>query len=273
MNFGRFKKTDLLFCLVILSGLLFSQIALAGLSVAPLSMKLEASSGENASAILNIRNTGEEEIDINVQIVDWWRTPEGNLQFMTPGSRDRSCADWLIYSPTSLTIQPRERERVSIELEVPEGVGGDHWAMLLVTENPKAVDEEEQEVSTRVTVNYAVKILQKDPSNNQKTAKITNIEPLSVKPLKLAVTYKNTGPTHLRTTGRVEIRNLQGETVRTYQIDQFPTLPGEKHLLDIGGSDNNYENLEPGTYYAIVIMDFGGDHLIQGGLPIQIPES
>ena len=263
------KRYIILLILAIISGLFYAQTAQARLSVAPLSMKLDASSGENASANITVSNTGEEQIDVNIQIVDWWRTPEGNLQFMMPGARDRSCANWLIYSPSSLSIGPGERESVSIELEVPPEVSGDHWAMLLVTEKPKPVDEDGESVSTRVTVNYAIKILQKDPNNNWKNASITNIELIDVNPVKLAVNYKNTGPAHLRSSGRIEIRDLQGETIWKHEIDQFPTLPGEERLINIESPEDG-ESLKPGTYYAIILMDFGGDHLIQGGLPIEV---
>jgi len=272
--FSNSKKINIL-CfglLIVVAIFFFSQIVNARLSVDSLNIKLKASSGESVSSTLTISNTGDEVIEVNVGIADWWRTPEGNLQLMAPGSRERSCAEWILYSPSSLSIEPGEGEEVSLEIDVPEKAKGDHWAMLLVTEQPKSVEQEDQQVSTRVTVNYAIKVLQQDPNTNEKNAKITNLQVNSVNPLNLSIYYKNTGQTHLQTTGRVEIRDLQGETVKKLEIEKFPTLPSEKHIISVKGSEQS-EELPSGTYYAIVIMDFGGDHLIQGGLPIQIPDS
>lgn len=275
MRFYEFGRKVFLVSLVVF--LFFPSItSQARLAVTPLSMKLQATPGETAISTLTLRNTGQEDATVNLQVVDWWRTPEGNLQFQPPATRERSCADWLIYSPSSLTIPPDEEREVTIELEVPESASGDHWAMLLVTEEPKPA-EEDQPVATQVTVNYAVKLLQQDPTTTKKEARISNIEEIGDKtsnqgtPLGLKITYKNTGPTHLQTTGRVEIRNQQGETAKTFEVDKFPTLPGEEHIIAVGKSEDE-DRLEPGQYYAIVIMDFGGDHLIQGGLPVEIPE-
>lgn len=238
----------------------------ARLAVAPLTIELEASSGETATGNLNLENTGEGVIKVNIQLVDWYRTPKGGLQFLPPGAVERSCADWLLYSPTSVTLKPGESRQVSVEIEVPQDASGDHWAMLLVTEVAEKIEDEET-VSTRITVNYAIKILQRDPEGGQKDAKITGIEMADTHPLKLTVSYSNTGSSHLMTTGTVDIRDLQGETVREYEIDEFPALPGEESEITV----ESFEPLEPGQYYAVVIMDFGGDHLIQGGRPIEIP--
>lgn len=242
----------------------------ARLAVSPLTLKMEIPPGESSSANLSIHNTGQEEVSVNIQLVDWWRTRQGNLQLLAPGTRERSCTDWTLYSTEGLTMAPGEKKQVSVEVEVPEGEAGDHWAMLLVTEQPKETDED-QPVTTRITVNYAIKILQQDPTAKEKGAKITGIKVTQKDPLRFEVEYKNTGITHLQTTGRLEIRNLQGETIREYEISKFPTLPGEEHVFTVTNSEVN-DQLNPGSYYAIVVMDFGGDHLIQGGMPIEISD-
>ena len=267
-----FLRRSIFLALVILLSVFGNQPARSSMSVGPLTVKLQATSGETASSTLNVTNTGEEEIEVDIRLVDWMRTPEGNLQFLAPGSTERSCANWLTYSPTGLTLNPGEKTQVSVNIDVPNEAKGDHWAMLLVTEKPKAVDDEEQEVSTRVTVNYAVKIVQKDPQNNKKNAKITNIKVTKKSPISLSIIYENSGPTHLQSSGTVEIRNIRGETIKEYEIEEFPTLPGEEHKIEV--TDNkNPDPLEPGTYYAVVVMDYGGDQLIQGGLPIEIPKN
>ncbi len=247
------------------------KIGTSRLAVSPLTLKMEIPPGEISSKNLTIRNTGQDPVSVNIQLVDWWRTPEGNLQLLAPGARDRSCVDWMLYSTEALTMEPGEKRQVTIEVDVPEDERGDHWAMLLITEQPEEANED-QPVTTRVTVNYAVKILQQDPTTNEKEAKVTGLKLVNKAPLELAIDFKNDGPTHLQTTGRAEIRNLQGETIREYEISKFPTLPGEERIIEVGNTDKYDEPLEPGTYYAIVVMDFGGDNLVQGGLPVEIPE-
>ncbi len=257
---------------LLLSLLLISISASAKLAVAPLSLIVELPPGESTTETISLHNTGEEPVEVNLELMDWWRTPSGDLQVKNPGGLERSCADWILYSPTSLSLEPGERREVSVELAVPEDTSGDHWALILASEETQPV-EEDQPVTTRISVSYAIKILQKDPHNRIKSAKITNIKLEKSSPLKLSVNYENDGTAHLQTTGRVEIRDIQGETIKEFEIDKFPTLPGEKRTITVK-EDEAGGSLESGQYYqAIVTMDFGGDRLIQGGLPIEVPES
>jgi len=265
----RLRRTLQSFLLIILLFLvLLPSTGKARLAVTPLFLSMEVLPGQNGSKALTISNTGQQTVDVNIQLVDWWRTPEGDLQILSQGTRERSCADWLFYSPTTMQLEPAEERQLSVEIEVPEGVSGDHWAMLLITEEASQADEEQQG-ATQIVVNYAIKIIQRDPGTEKKEATISGIELTQRNPMALSITYKNTGPTHLKTTGTVDIRNIQGETVREYEISEFPALPGEKHIVEVASSEES-EPLSPGTYYAIAVMDFGGDNLVQGGLPIEI---
>ncbi len=264
------RQVTLILFSLILSLLLISLSMNAKLAVAPLSLIVELPPGESTSETISLHNTGKEPAQINLELMDWWRTPSGDLRIKEPGARERSSADWILFSPASLSLDPGERQEVTVELAVPEDTSGDHWAMILASEATQPV-EEDQPVTTRISVSYAIKILQKDPQNRTKSAKITNIKLNQESPLTLSVNYKNDGTAHLQTTGRVEIRDLQGETVKKFEIDKFPTLPGEEHIITVE-EDETAKSLEPGQYYAIATMDFGGDRLIQGGLPIEISE-
>ena len=238
-------------------------------SVKPLSVKLTASAGEIDTAKLNIHNRAEVATKVRLRSADWWRTPDGNLQILPPDSRKKSSADWIIFSPSKFELGGNERAEVTLEASVPEGVSGDHWSMVLITEEPVG---QEDKAGMQVSVGYAVKILVEDPNNRKKSAKITNIELVSEEPLRLQINYLNTGASYMKTKGTLEIRNLQGETEREVKIKEFPTLPGEKRIINVS-IDDERESLDPGQYYAIVIMDYGGDHLIQGGRPINISEN
>ena len=260
-------KYALITVLISLSMISISQTMTGKLAVGPLSLIFQLEQGETTTKDISIHNTGDESIQVNLDFDSWWRKPDKKEAEKV---LERECSEWVLFSPSSLSLDPDERGNVSVQLAVPEGVSGDHWAMLMVSEKPQPV-EEEQPVTTRLSISYGIKILQKDPLNRVKEAKITKIQLIQKNPLHLEINYSNTGSAHLQTTGKVEIRNLQGETVKKFKIDKFPTLPGESRELEVGGKEGG-ERLEPGQYYAIAVMDFGGDHLIQGGLPINIPK-
>lgn len=246
--------------------------ALGSMAVAPLSLQLPVAPGEQGTGTFLVRNTGADPIVVNVTLHDWWRTPEGMFQILPAGSLERSCAPWILYSATTLELGPGEEIQVTVQVTVPEDASGDHWALLLVAEKPQPVEERQAEEgltsTTRVVVTYAVKILQEDPAGASPAAEIRNIQLVAQSPLTLQVRYANTGNCHITGQGTVELRDIFGETVRSFTITPFPLLPGEERLVAI--EDTSGKPLPEGLYYAIALFDFGGEYLVQGGAPIQI---
>jgi len=92
----KFKKTGFFlttFIAVFLLGLLFSFTAFSKLAVAPLSVKLEIQPGDTGSSNVSIHNTGTNEVEVDIRLLDWWRSPGGDLKFLEVGSRERSCVN------------------------------------------------------------------------------------------------------------------------------------------------------------------------------------
>ena len=256
--------------------LLFAVPLLASISVAPLSVLFEAQPGETGTAGFVIRNTGTEAADITITLHDWWRTAEGGFLIYEPESLEQSCAGWIVYSAEETTLEPGEEEVVTVDLLVPATVVGDHWAVFLVEEQPSPAEEDQADEgltnTTRVAVTYAVKVLYVDPVHRDLNAEIREIEVLGQEPLQFRLVFANTGTSHVTTSGSVEVRDIFGETVRSFAVDPFPSLPGEEKYILI--EDPSEEPLPNDLYYVIALFDFGGEHLIQGGLQMDLtPEA
>ncbi len=256
--------------LLVLGGL--SLGALGDITVEPLALRLPIPPGGVGSGSFVVRNLGTDTAHVRITLHDWWRTPEGKFQVLPPGSLPGSCAPWLTYSANSLEIPPGGEVRITVRLQVPKDVSGDHWALLLVAEyrrGGEAAPSGQGTVgTTRVVMAYAVKVLQEDPKAIPK-AEIRGIKLLGTSPLRISIRYANTGTKHTTNSGVVEIRDIYGETVRRFTVPSFPLLPGEERLLIL--EDPTGKPLPPGLYYVIAVFDFGGDYLIQGGAPIRIP--
>jgi len=266
------KEMYKLFAITTVILIFLSSYVQAGITVDPMKMYFEAEPGENITKTITVENTGTSSTEVSLNLVDWWRTPEGQLQFFSPGSQDNSCGEWLLYSPGSLTIPPKESRDVTVEMQVPTNLTalGDHWAMLLIQESG-STSEGQNQVATRITINYIVKIFFDDPSYKEKTAKITKIEVVEKNPLTLALVVENTSQSYLRAGGTVSIRNLQGETEKEIEVEQFGILPEATREIRVTASEK--PSLPTGQYYAIAVMDFGGDHLVQGGLQFETAET
>lgn len=261
------KNKGPLICVLTLAFLFMALYPIsAELDVKPPSFILEMPSGATRTKVLTVTNTGKEEIKVSLKVADWFRNREGDLQILPPGTRERSCADWIVFSPSELTLDSEESVKVTVEISVPDKeTKGDHWAMILVNEEAKEI-ELESPVRSRPVDIYAIKILVQKQKPVGKSGKITKVSLEEADPLTLSIEFKNTGMTHLQTTGTVELRNLQGETVESFQVDKFPALPGE--VREIKVTTNSDNKLERGQYYAIAVFNYGGEHRVQGGRTI-----
>ena len=261
--------------LVLLTSVVFMSFSIAcvgRLAVGPLSLILDIPAEGRGSGSISIVNTGDDPIELKVSLHDWWREPpRGELQILPPGTVERSCSSWVRFAPSSLVMSPGDQADLSVEVEVPADVEGDHWALLLVEEVPTPEERAKAEgmaSTTRVIVSYAIKILQKDASTENQDLEIRGIELVEQDPLTFSVHIANTGNAHLTTTGTLTVRDIFGETVREFDIKAFPTLPGEERILVV--ADEAGSALEPEQYFVIGIVDFGGEYLVQGGLPFEI---
>ncbi|RLE31130.1 hypothetical protein DRJ27_02275 [Candidatus Acetothermia bacterium] len=243
-------------------------IAWADIAVYPLSIEVPVPPGKEATVGFWVENVGSTAADVRITLHDWFRTPEGKLQVLPPGTLEGSCAAWITCSHTTIAIPPGEKVWVSIVISAPEDAIGDRWALFLVTEYPPE-ERPGEGMGTRVLVAYAVKLLRRDPDHASPAGEIRSVEVLGVHPLKLRIHYVNTGNAHTKNSGTVEVRDIFGETVRSFSIDEFPTLPGEERVLVV--EDPTGEPLPEGVYYAFATVDFGGEYLVRGGIMFQVP--
>lgn len=249
----------------------FSIVCTARLAVGPLSLILDIPAEDRGGGSISIVNTGDDPIELKVSLHDWWRGPDGALQILPPGTVERSCSAWVRFAPSSLVMSPGEKTDLSVEIAVPADVEGDHWSLLLVEEVPPPQEREKAEglaSTTRVIVSYAIKILQKDSTTENQSLEIRGVELVEQDPLTFGVHIANTGNAHLTATGALTVQDTFGETVREFDIKAVPALPGEERTLVV--TDETGFTLEPGQYFVIAIVDFGGEYLVQGGLPFAI---
>lgn len=258
----RFLLTILLIGLVALVGR-------ADIGVGPLTLIIEAPPGGSGSGYFKVVNDGEAPEEVTVSLADWDLDRDGGIRFLEPGTLERSLAPWVEYSPATFKLKPGEVQKVEFSFTVPEGATGDHWALFFVEGSqvtPVAETTGALQTSVGVKVRYGVKVFQHDP-NAQRQGRITGMELLNASPLKLKLVFANTGDGVLfRVTGRVEIRDVTGATVRTLPIEEFTVLPGGERELTV----EDQEELSPGDYIALAIIDFGGDYLVGHQLQFRV---
>ncbi|MCL7960210.1 MAG: hypothetical protein M8861_08465, partial [marine benthic group bacterium] len=65
----------------------------------------------------------------------------------------------------------------------------------------------------------------------------------------------------------VEVRDFRGTVVASSAVRAFTVLPGSKRQLAVRLPDE----LAPGQYLAVPMLDFGGEYLAGTQIPFRVP--
>jgi len=262
--------------LLALSWVLLADLTMSGkISVFPLGIDVELAPGQNHTGSFMIKNTGDTPQDVSVTLNDYARTVDGKNQFPPAGTLDRSLAPFTTVSPATFQLEAGKVQEVQFQLDLPQDQAGPHWMIVMVKESEPTVTTnvgvkgQKGGFAFKANLVFGVRVRQSDPTSALTDGRVTRLQvtpPATERPLGVQLTFKNTGTTFLRPSGRVEIRDRTGQTVANLLIDSFRVLPGAKRTLDVSST----QALEPGKYIALGIIDFGGDFLVAGQAAFQI---
>ncbi len=173
---------------------------------------------------------------------------------------NRSNGDWITVTPQRFQIEAGQVQDVTFQLDVPVGVEGVYWGMIFVEGSPRP---QEQAGATVLAIErFGVKVYETVPGTEDLAGNITQVRKTADDPLTFEIRFENTGNVQLRPTGRINIINQNGETVRNIRIEEFPLLPGKVRIFSV--VDTTKPLLTAGIYRALVTIDYGGDNIAGG---------
>lgn len=261
----------LLFCLIC------SPLA-ASFSVSPLTLELQGEPESSETTGLVVRNAGDQVLSVEIKALDFEMQPNGQEVELSLGAHKRGCAQWLHLSPSGLLdIPPGGQQDVRVTVNVPDGVEGTYWAKVAVIQasKPKPIRQTKGQTTMQVFIKqrWEVRVHQTIAGTDKVDGDIVNmlVDHLETEePTELALHFENTGNTLLHCLGRIEIRNEDGELV-----SQMPLGDGGNFAVYPGGvravSSALPEDLQPGHYIALGIVDYGGEGLVAGELEFDQP--
>ncbi len=252
-------KKQLMRLLLIL--VLFALPAQSGMSLGATKIEFDLTLNPGQSQLVTfvVENNESMARHINISNSDWRESIDGAITLFEAGSLDVSNVDWVSFSPKSFTLEPGQREEIQVSVNVPAtAASGTTWSALLIDSVP--VDNTTEASSPAPLM---VRVLQTVTSGSSKQMRLENIELIQSEPVRLGIKIANTGNEVLRDIlCEIQIRNTQGDTVRDWVMDPVTILPGDARISEVRDFDNTTNPLAPGTYIALVIVDFGGDHLL-----------
>ena len=247
--------------------------------VAPAIFDVEVPSGTEHSFEFAVQNDETEPVSIEIELCDWYRNVQGNNRFCDAADGvDRSATSWLSVTPRQFDLDPDARENVRVEMVVPdrapdgEPLNGTYWTAAMIAASPQTDDDED---GTQIVVKrrFGLKVLASIRGTGTRRGQVSNLRRHGLNPLWLTVEFHNRGTLNLReVSGRVEIRNAQGETIERIEVEAFPVLPGAVRRLRVTSAQPEGERLSPGRYVALAIVDFGGENPVGAQAVFDVPD-
>ena len=125
-----------------------------------------------------------------------------------------------------------------------------------LSEGAHVVEEEDHPQKEEMLFTRTIRLGSQIPETSSGTesvdGRITGLNLVCAQPLTIAIEFENTSNGMLRPDGRLEIKDITGETIRSIPIEAFSIFPGKKRLLNC---IDEGAKLLPGTYLALGLID------------------
>lgn len=253
----------------VLTAAFISGAARATFVASPMELHLTAGPGQSEQQTITIHNQGTAVLAVKIYLSDFLRQPDGAEQELPAAGLERSCAGWIALQDQLIEINPGEARETRVMIDVPVDAEGSYWSKLYIEETSPARPQPREVEGRSYTIfmkeRLGVRIIEDVAGTGRLDARVTNVSvgeaPDCVPDVRVKV--ENPGSRIARCTGRIELRTSGGAVEETLQLGTqlgFWVYPGETRELSARGT----RALGAGTYTALAIVDFGGDHLVAG---------
>ena len=254
---------------------LWTSLAMAGFIVSPLHLDFEIRQGETVTQPVRVTNTGTSQITLKIIKKDYMITPEGNDLELQTGTMARSCSKWIALQQ-QFEIGSGDKKKARITVSAPADASGSYWCDAFVTQ----ISDPALHTTKKGGVNMVISLFQRwkirihvyVPDKAINNGRITDMRlvPASLEsPPNIAVEFQNIGNTIAKCTGKLEIRNEEGETIQKISLGKngrFTAYPESKRLIET----KIEKKLPAGTYNALAIIDYGGEDLVAGEMEFEV---
>ncbi|MCF6220868.1 MAG: hypothetical protein L3J65_07125 [Robiginitomaculum sp.] len=196
--------------------MLYAPIANAfGVGIQPSTVEMTIKPGDRHRQVVTIGNVHKSKtISLTMGLADWTLDDNGKLSLSPPGESERSAAEWIRFSPASVTLKPETSMDVIVEISVPYKVKhkGDHRFALLATTLLPALDERGD--TSGVWNKYQLaSLFYLTLTPSESTPVVSNVAVSNTDKNTVTMTIKNAGDAHARLKGTAFIKDKSGETV------------------------------------------------------------
>ncbi len=232
----------------LVSALAYAPIASAfGVGVQPSTVEMTVKPGDRQRQVITVGNVHKSKtISLTMGLADWSLDKNGKLVLDAPGETERSAADWVRFSPASVTLKPETSQDVTVEISTPFKVEqkGDHRFALLATTMLPELDArgEASGVWNRYQL-ASLFYLTLTPSKSLPVVTSVALKPEDKSVITMEI--NNEGDAHARLQGNAFIKDASGEVVAETPLNAV-VLNGGERTYEVKLED--VSDLEAGAY-------------------------
>jgi P pilus assembly chaperone PapD len=241
-------------CLM-MSASLFGQIYFG---ITPIRAEHSGKPGESFTDIFQIRNNSPRPIRIKVYAENWTMQPDGVPAFIGTEPTSYSCRDWIKVNPQDFRLMPDEIKTVRYTVTVPSGIpaAGYHASISFETVPDTIAPRTASGMvfTGKIAAAVYVKVGQVPIEGDVVDIKLARKDNSQA----LVLVMKNTGKTHFRTKGRIEVFDSGKKKIMDLEVPDEVVLPESEREVACPLS----KALEPGTYRAVCRLDIGRPEIL-----------
>lgn len=250
------------------------------LRISPVAFDLVIPAGVSTTFSFQVANDEAEPLGFQVRLCDWIRDITGANHFCEEaGEVPRSATGWVEVGPTQFVLSPGESQEIRLTLTAPEAapdgspLDGSYWTAVMVEAVPQTEEGEQPGTEVVVKRRFGLKIIATIAGTGHLDGQIVALERRGLNPLWVVLEFENRGTLNMKEVqGRVEVRDVRGETLETIPVEPFPVLPGYARRVIAQSARPPGERLPAGDYVLLAILDYGGDTLVGAQLLLRVPE-
>ena len=245
------KKVFILFFLLMLC----SMDCLAGITILEgLSQEYKVNHGSKIDGKITLKNNGEVPQQVKIYQTDYLFFANGEDLYGEPGSLPRSNAKWLTFSPSRLTILPKETEFIYYQIQVPEKLDlpGTYWSMLMIEPFQEKTPESAQKgIGIQTVIRYGIQILTDAGMKPDQKILFLDKKLIAENGRKIfQIDIENIGESWLSPSVWVEVYDQEGKNTGRFESNKLRIYPGcsVRHQVD-------FTEIPKGQYRVLVIAD------------------
>ncbi|NNC36753.1 MAG: hypothetical protein EX271_06290 [Acidimicrobiales bacterium] len=252
MILKKFVATSALFFAgTLATSLSYSPIAHAfGVGVQPSTVEMTIKPGDRHRQVVTLGNVHKTKtISLTMGLADWSLDKNGQLILNPPGETERSAADWVRFSPASVTLKPETSRDIIVEINIPyktEGNGDHRFALLATTLLPEL--DKRGDVSGVWNKYQLASLFYLTMMPSESHPKVTSVAFNETDKSMLTMSIKNDGDAHARLKGTAYIKDNSGEVVAESPLSTV-VLDGSEREYSV--KFDNMDELVSGSKYDV----------------------